>query len=101
MRKKNKIFLFVLIAEIGFLFLWWVRIHYDIARVKRQVESVREEIRKLEQENEMLQERIQRVDEPFFLERMAREKLGLADKGEAVYRIVPASPPEKDNTPGE
>ena len=32
------------------------------------------------------------MKDPFYLEKMAREKLGLAKKGEIIYKILPPKP---------
>ncbi len=88
MKRSSKIFLFLLLAEIAFFSIWWVKINNDIARVNAQVENVKEEIKRLKEENQRLLEMQGKANNPFFREKMAREKLGLARKGEIVYRIV-------------
>lgn len=90
MKKRKKIFLFLLIVEIGFLFGWWFKARQDIYRLDKKVQKMRGEIQQLEEENKKLQEIVEKkINEPFFREKLARERLGLAQEGEVVYRIVP------------
>jgi len=45
----------------------------------------------LEQQNEHLRQRIQRLQsDDRYLEQLARERLGLVKKGEVIYRVMPA-----------
>lgn len=89
MKKGKKIFIFLIVVEIGFLSGWWLKAKWDISKMDRKVEKTREEIQKIEKENERLQNMKRKIDDPFFMEKLAREKLGLAKKGEVVYKIVP------------
>lgn len=90
MKKGEKIFLFFLIAEIIFLFGWWWRIQQDIIKMDGEVEKARMEIQKIREENKNLKEMEKKIKDPFFVEKIAREKLGLARKNEIIYRIVPS-----------
>ena len=50
----------------------------------REIEEARASNRKLEEEKERLQ------NDPVYIEKVAREKLGLAREGEVIYRIIPS-----------
>ncbi|MBE0479309.1 septum formation initiator family protein [Candidatus Aerophobetes bacterium] len=90
MRRSNKVFIFLLIAGIFFLSGWWLKLRMDIADLDNRLEDVRVEIQHMEEENKQLQNIMEeKINDPFFREKLAREKLGLAKKGETVYRIVP------------
>lgn len=43
----------------------------------------------MELENRELKEQIDNLANSFYLEKLAREKLGLAKKGEVIYKILP------------
>jgi cell division protein FtsB len=51
---------------------------------ERQIEEVKENNKRLEEELEKLK------NDPLYLEKVAREKLGVARKGEIIYRVLPA-----------
>lgn len=89
MRKSDKAFLFLLIAEILFLFGLGLKVRQDIRRLDLEVAKEKDKIHRLEVENNNLQEIKENLNDPFFIEKLAREKLGLAKKGEVVYKIVP------------
>lgn len=50
---------------------------------KRQIEMLKKKNAELAEENRMLEE------DPEYLEKVAREKMGLIKEGEVIYRIVP------------
>ena len=50
---------------------------------KRQIEMLKKKNAELAEENLMLEE------DPEYLERVGREKMGLIKEGEVVYKIVP------------
>ena len=89
MKRSNKIFLFLLIAEVLFLFGLGLKVKKDIDKLDLQVAEENKKIQQLNMENKRLQEIKDNLNDPFFIEKLAREKLGLAKKGEVVYKIVP------------
>jgi len=89
MKRTNKIFLFLLIAEILFLFGFGLKVKWDIDRLDSKIIEEKDKIKQIEIENERLREIEKNPDNPFFIEKLAREKLGLAKKGEVIYKIVP------------
>ena len=93
MKRTNKIFLFLLIAEILFLFGFGLKVKWDIDRLDSKIIEEKDKIKQIETENERLREIEKNLDNPFFIEKLAREKLGLAKKGEVIYKIVPMKTP--------
>lgn len=89
MKRTNKVFLFLLIAEILFLFGFGLKVKWDIDRLDSKIIEEKDKIKQIETENERLREIEKNPDNPFFIEKLAREKLGLAKKGEVIYKIVP------------
>lgn len=61
-------------------------------QLKVKNENYRQEIISLKQKNAQLQEENQRLEhDPVYLEKVAREKMGLVKEGEVVYRMLPAN----------
>lgn len=79
--------------EIGFLFGWYLKVEWDINKLNEQVKMMYDEVEQIEAENERLEEIEIKLSDPFFKEKLAREKLGLARKKEVVYQITPGEPP--------
>ena len=92
MRKRNKtnrLFLFLLIAESLFLFIWGIKSYYSIHQARKELKKTEEKLTQTELENRELKDQIDNLANSFYLEKLAREKLGLAKKGEVVYKILP------------
>ena len=88
---RTKRFLpYFVLAEVLFLALLGIWSYYQIRGAQNQVRKIEEEIRELKRENDMLKMEEKRMKDPFYVEKMAREKLGLARKNEVVYKIVPS-----------
>ena len=56
-----------------------------INRKNNQIRNLNEQITSANQETERLKEELENVNDPEYLERMAREKLGLVGPNERVY----------------
>ena len=93
MKGSKKIFIFLLVVEIGFLFSWYLKVKWDINKLNEQVKVACDEIGQIEAENERLKEIEIKLSDPFFKEKLAREKLGVARKKEVVYQIIPGEKP--------
>ena len=66
---------------------------------KKEIESLRQQIRQLQDENEQLDRRIKALQsDPKAIERLAREQMRLARPGEIIY-TVPEKDPKKDQPP--
>ena len=50
---------------------------------ERKIAHLKEKNKKLEEERRLLEE------DPVYLERVAREKMGLVHEGEMIYRLTP------------
>jgi len=86
----RRFFPYFVLAEVLFLALLGIWSYYQIRGAQNKVRKVEEEIRELKRENELLEMEEKRMKDPFYVEKMAREKLGLARKNEVIYKIVPA-----------
>ena len=90
---KKKLFLILVFIESSFLLFWGAKSYYQVRQAQNQVRKVQEELNQLKLENKILMEQVENIKDPFYLEKMAREKLGLAKEGEIIYKILP--PKEK------
>ena len=58
--------------------------------MRQKNEDFAKTIERLKVENEELKEEKRRLEEdPVYLEKVAREKLGIVKEGEVVYKIIP------------
>jgi len=65
----------------------------ELQRLREERDDARKRIALLEQHNDILREEVRRMkQDPAYVEKKAREKLGIIKKGEFVYR----SPSEKE-----
>lgn len=87
--RGRKFFLVLILIESLVLAFWGARAYYRVSQSRYQVREVEKKLRELKLENEGLKEEEKNVKNPFYLEKLAREKLGLAKKGEIVYKIIP------------
>lgn len=60
---------------------------------QEQLAASRREYARLRTENRVLRERIAQIKKPEYIERYAREKLGLIKPGETAYVVLPPNPP--------
>ena len=89
---KKKLFLILVFIESSFLLFWGAKSYYQVRQAQNQVRKVQEELNQLKLENKILMEQVENIKDPFYLEKMAREKLGLAKEGEIIYKILPPKP---------
>ncbi|MFQ5780692.1 MAG: septum formation initiator family protein [Nitrospiria bacterium] len=63
-------------------------------KLQRTHSSIRQEIHFLRRENQDLTERIKALrNDPFYIERLARNRLGLVKEGELIYEFYEADAP--------
>ena len=79
----------LLVIEIGFLFGWSLRTRWDIGKLDEEVGKIRDEIQQIETKNKTLADIEIKLNDLFFREKLARERLGLARTGEVLYHIIP------------
>ena len=69
-------------------------------RSKAQIEAIQTKIDKLDQENRDLQQRIQNLKtDPSAVEKIARDRMGLARPGELIFSLPPKSDSHSTPTP--
>ena len=91
---KNAIGLFIITLFVLIAFLPSYSKMQDLKQKNRdyagQIEELKRKNVELREEKRLLEE------DPFYLEKVAREKMGLIRKGEVVYKLVPVNA-EEDN----
>lgn len=87
MMLKNALWLFCFATLILVFFLPSFSIMQDHRQKnvenERKIAGLKEKNKKLEEERRLLEE------DPVYLERVAREKMGLVREGEMIYRLTP------------
>jgi len=84
MSKKRIVLLGIIVLSIIFL-PGYSRLQQLRARNK----SLIEKIDKLKKENKELAHQVERLEEdPFYIEKKARDKMGIGKKGEVRYKII-------------
>ncbi|KUK12044.1 MAG: Septum formation initiator [Moorella sp. 60_41] len=85
----------LLLLLLGFLYLAGAFIHlqWKIYQVDKELEAYRQQKTALLEEQARLQEEIRRLNTDEYIERVAREELGLIKEGETV--LLPARPGEE------
>ena len=58
-------------------------------RVRQERKRLEVELESLNKEKEKLEEEIEKLDDPEYIEKVAREEYGMAKENEKVYRVVP------------
>lgn len=88
MGQKNgvKTAIFVAILLVAFLppFIKYQQINYKSRALDRQLKSIKEEIKRLEEEKMRLETDI------IYVEKRARDRIGVAKKGEIILKSYPA-----------
>ena len=86
---KNAVGLFLLAIIVLIIFLPSYTKMQDLKQknldYKRQIEQLRQKSSELREEKRLLE------NDPVYLEKVAREKMGLIREGEVVYKITPVS----------
>ena len=68
------------IGKRGFLAQW---------RARREQVKLKRSIQRLTEQKEHLEEEKEKLDDPEYIEKIAREDYGMAKENEQVYQVVP------------
>jgi len=89
---KNAFILFAVAFAVLMIFL---PLFSKVQDLKQRDREYQQTIARLAAENERLEEEMRRLEEdPVYLEKVAREKMGLIRKGEVVYKLMPVNAAE-------
>jgi len=84
---KNAIWLFVISVIVLLIFL---PSYSELQDLRKKNADYVQQIEDLKQERiQLLEEKRLLEDDPIYLEKVAREKMGLIREGEVIYRITP------------
>ena len=64
----------------------------ELMQQNERISRMTAELREIESTNKRLERRIERLDDPDFLEQKAREQIGLVRPDETPFLVVPPSP---------
>ncbi|HHV63167.1 MAG TPA: septum formation initiator family protein [Firmicutes bacterium] len=87
----HRLFLLLLLV---FLFIVYAAQYLELVRAKRQLVAVNKEIRLWEQKCKKMQDEIAYLKSPEYVEKIARERLGLVYPGETPFVIARPSDPD-------
>ena len=87
---KNAIWLFVIAL---FLLVSFLPSYRKLEELRQKNEDYADQIEALKHKNaELVREHERLVSDPVYLEKVARDKMGLIREGEMIYRLTPAGP---------
>lgn len=81
--------LVVTLLVLGLLAAMAIEPTVELIEQNDRIARMTAELRAIEATNERLERRIQRLDDPDFLEQKAREQIGLVRPGETPFLVVP------------
>ncbi|MGH2688046.1 MAG: FtsB family cell division protein, partial [Actinomycetota bacterium] len=85
----------VLVMTLATLLLMAVPPARQLWREHTREAAARERLADLREDNDRMERHLERLRDPNYVERVAREKLGLVRPGEIGYVVVPAPAPEE------
>ena len=86
---KTIVFIIVLIAAFLPPFIKYQQIHYKSRELDRQLKSIKADIKVLEEEKRRLETDI------MYVEKRARDRTGVAKKGEIILKSYPSKKPSR------
>lgn len=85
--RNLRIFLLIITATVILAYFFWPNF-VNLQKLLHQSKILRDDIHRLEQENMKLQEDIYNLKhDPFYLEKVAREELGMSREDEVIYKF--------------
>jgi cell division protein FtsB len=79
----------LLLIVIGLILLAAVAPARNLIQQRAQMAQLREQTARLQQQNDALQARVDQLDDPTYLEQLARQCLGMVKPGEVAFVTVP------------
>ena len=84
--ERKKITLGIIVVSVILAAMFLPRFS-ELQRLREENTNIKKSIILLEEDNEMLTEEVRRMEEdPGYVEKRAREKLGIIKKGEYIYK---------------
>ena len=83
--------LVVFLLVLGLLAAMAIEPTMELMQQNDRIARMKSELRAIDSTNQRLERRIERLDDPDFLEQKAREQIGLVRPEETTYLVVPPS----------
>jgi cell division protein FtsL len=93
----STLFILLILMVSTFLIISNLKINQKRAELNAQIERLKEETQTLEEKNQKLKATISESEKEDYLEKEARERLGLKKPGEEAVVILPSKNNEKEN----
>lgn len=84
MKKKGRIFWGVVVIFFGVIF---IKQQLTINGLNKEYKNYTDQLSKLQVQSNQLNEQLNQSEKESYLEKLAREKLGLAKTGEIIFKI--------------
>lgn len=94
-KKIEYIILLVLIIVLGVIAYNFYSNFVQIRSLQNNIENLQREIETTKKENKELKTELENIDDPEYIEKIAREKLGLVKPGETL--LIPVEEERSDN----
>ena len=90
-KRKKRVWILgcLLLLTLVLIFSMGKRGFIQQIRIKQEKKQLQEEIEELEAQKLLLEAEKEKLDDPEYIEKIAREKYGMARENEDVYRVVP------------
>ena len=96
-KRPPVIVLIAILLLVFFLAYLFISGYLNLRKVGERLARIEEENKRFIQENKRLEEEIKALEgDPFYIEKIAREELGMVKKGEIVYEIISSQEPQKE-----
>jgi len=84
--ERKKIVLYLIVSAVIFILVFLPGFS-ELHKLREENANIKKRISYLQQHNSILKEEVRRMKEdPYYVEKKAREKLGIAKKGEYIYK---------------
>ena len=94
--KKTPLLRIITLMVVGYLFFAFGNQFLKLNQMDQEVANIKNQINSLEAKNRDIKNEIRQLQSDTYVERIAREKLGLVKPGETV--IFPAKPAQNNNS---
>lgn len=86
MKKKLILKRIIIIGFIIFFVISYIRQSVTMSRIQKEISSKQQQLNEMKQKNERLQDEVEKINSnsPDYIEKLARERLGMIKPGEKV-----------------
>ena len=87
----NRIKIVILVVILFLLLAIFIPGYSKLQKLKSLNQGLTKKLQKLKIENiQLIREAKKLTEDPLYLEKVAREKMGMSKKGEVIYKLLPA-----------